>query len=161
IKRRIPIDWPMAISVLSLMIIGAAFVHSARLATEVNLELAWYQRLAFKQIIWYLIGIGGLVAACIFDYHSLARWSYVGYWGTIILLILVMIPLIGAIRFGARRWIDLGPFSLQPSEFSKLAFILAMANFLSRPLDELKLRGNFGKALGSPHYIGGFYSFIC
>ncbi len=148
IKRRLPIDWPLALSVLALMVIGAAFVHSARLATETNLETAWYHRLAFKQMIWYSIGIGGLIAACILDYHSLARWSYVGYWGTIILLILVMIPIIGAVRYGARRWIDLGPFSLQPSEFAKLAFILAMANFLSRPLDELKLPGNFAKALG-------------
>src|SRR5439155_22986253 len=83
---------------------------------------------------------------CCVDYHILARWSYVAYWGTILLLILVFI--IGPVRFGARRWIDLGPFQLQPSEFAKLAFILAMGNFLSRPPDEFRQPLLFWKALG-------------
>jgi rod shape determining protein RodA len=51
-------------------------------------------------------------------------------------------------RFGARRWIDLGVFQFQPSEFAKLAFILAQAHFLSRPIDELRLGSTFWKALG-------------
>ena len=42
----------------------------------------------------------------------------------------------------------LGFFQLQPSEFAKLAFILALAHFLSRPVDELRVAGNFWKALG-------------
>jgi rod shape determining protein RodA len=54
----------------------------------------------------------------------------------------------GTVRFGARRWFDLGFFSLQPSEFAKLAFILALANFLSRPTEELRVAHNFFKALG-------------
>src|SRR5207248_6825441 len=50
--------------------------------------------------------------------------------------------------WGARRWINLGFFQAQPSEFAKLAFIMAMANFLSRPADELRLPILFWKALG-------------
>jgi rod shape determining protein RodA len=64
------------------------------------------------------------------------------------LLVAVVIPGIGSMRFGARRWIDLGFFQFQPSEFGKLAFILAMANFLSRPPDELRSPNVFWKALG-------------
>jgi rod shape determining protein RodA len=52
------------------------------------------------------------------------------------------------VRFGARRWFDLGFFSLQPSEFAKLAFILAQAHFLSRPIEELRVLPTFWKALG-------------
>jgi rod shape determining protein RodA len=48
----------------------------------------------------------------------------------------------------ARRWIDLGVFQFQPSEFMKLAFILAQAHFLSRPAEELRLPSVFLKALG-------------
>src|SRR6266487_3195512 len=48
----------------------------------------------------------------------------------------------------ARRWFDLGFFSLQPSEFAKLAFILAQGHFLSRPVDELRLPANFWKGIG-------------
>jgi rod shape determining protein RodA len=61
---------------------------------------------------------------------------------------LVMVLLFGSVRFGARRWFDLGFFSLQPSEFAKLAFILAQAHFLSRPVEELRALLTFWKALG-------------
>jgi len=60
-----------------------------------------------------------------------------------------LIPGIGTTHgWGARRWIDLGFFQFQPSEFAKLAFILAQAHFLSRPIDELRVALNFGKCLG-------------
>jgi rod shape determining protein RodA len=52
------------------------------------------------------------------------------------------------VRYNARRWFDLGFFSLQPSEFAKLAFIIVMAHFLSRPVDELRRPGIFWKAVG-------------
>jgi rod shape determining protein RodA len=49
--------------------------------------------------------------------------------------------------WGAKRWIVLGPFQLQPSEFAKIGFILALGNFLSRPADELRSVSIFWKAL--------------
>src|SRR3954464_12980129 len=101
------------------------------------------------QIIWYPLGRGAAAALCLVDYHILARWSLVAYWITILLLVAVLIPGIGKTHgWGARRWIDLGFFQAQPSEFAKLSFIFAQAHFLSRPADELKLTGVFWKALG-------------
>src|SRR6185436_9613939 len=70
------------------------------------------------------------------------------YWVSILGLILVLLPGIGSVRFGARRWIDLGVLSIQPSEVAKLAFIFAQAHFLSRPPDELRAPHIFYKALG-------------
>jgi rod shape determining protein RodA len=70
----------------------------------------------------------------------------VAYWVTVVLLVVVLV--MGAKVYGARRWIDLGPFKLQPSEFAKIAFILALGNFLSRPVDELRRPLLFWKALG-------------
>ena len=70
----------------------------------------------------------------------------VAYWAAAVLLVLVLF--FGTVRFGARRWFDLGFFSFQPSEFAKLAFILAQAHFLSRPIEELRLPLTFWKALG-------------
>ncbi|MBL6764550.1 MAG: rod shape-determining protein RodA [Verrucomicrobiae bacterium] len=141
------IDWSIMAAVLCLMVFGAMFIYSARFATE-GPDMAFYQRQHFKQIIYYALGLGCLGALCITDYRIMSRYSYVAYWLAILSLIIVLIPIIGAVRGGARRWIDLGFFSLQPSEFAKLALILALANFLSRPTDELRLPGNFGKALG-------------
>jgi rod shape determining protein RodA len=83
------------------------------------------------------------------DYHTLARWSFVAYWAMILCLIAVLIPHIGSMHnSGARRWIDLPFYQFQPSEFAKLAFILAAANFLSRPVDELRQLKIFGLGLG-------------
>jgi rod shape determining protein RodA len=110
--------------------------------------LSWWQQPWVRQIVWYVLGLGLAGALCVVDYTMLARWSFIAYWAMIICLVAVLIPHVGSMRFGARRWIDLGFFQFQPSEFAKLAFILAGANFLSRPVDELKLPTNFWKGIG-------------
>jgi rod shape determining protein RodA len=79
----------------------------------------------------------------------ISRWSYVAYWLAMIALVAVLIPGIGKTHgWGARRWIDVGPFQSQPSEFAKLAFILAQAHFLSRPVDELRQPRIFWRSIG-------------
>jgi rod shape determining protein RodA len=131
-----------------LMFVGVAFVYSATMIGETATSLPLYDQLWFRQIVWYALGTGSAVLLCFLDYRSLARWSFVFYWLIIIMLIAVLIPGVGSVRFGARRWFDLHVFQLQPSEFAKLALILALAHFLSRPPDELRLPGNFWKAIG-------------
>jgi rod shape determining protein RodA len=131
-----------------LMFLGTAFVFSATTVGESALLVPWWQQLWFRQVIWYAIGLGGGAAVCFVDYHSIARWSSVIYWAMIVCLVAVLVPHIGSIHGGARRWIDLKVFQFQPSEFAKLTFILAMANFLSRPPNELKLPENFWRGIG-------------
>ncbi|HXR45832.1 MAG TPA: FtsW/RodA/SpoVE family cell cycle protein [Candidatus Limnocylindrales bacterium] len=135
-------------ALVGLMIIGTLFVYSATMANPVMASLPWYDQAWLRQLVWYALGFGAGAALCVLDYHTLARWSFVAYWVTIFFLIIVLVPHIGSMKFGARRWIDLGPFQFQPSEFAKLAFILALAHFLSRPADELRLPGNFWKGIG-------------
>jgi rod shape determining protein RodA len=148
IERHARVDWLLVAALGGLMVVGACFIASATLASESAALAPWYQQLWFRQIVWCALGLGAAVGICLFDYHTLARWSLVAYWLTILLLIAVLIPGIGSLRFGARRWLDLGPMQLQPSEFAKLAFILALGNFLSRPADELRLWRVFLKAIG-------------
>ena len=131
-----------------LMIIGTLFVYSATMANPAMAAVPWYDQAWLRQLVWYALGLGAGAALCVLDYHTLTRWSFVAYWVTIFFLIIVLVPHIGSMRFGARRWIDLGPFQFQPSEFAKLAFILASAHFLSRPPDELRLPLNFWKGIG-------------
>ena len=131
-----------------LMFIGAAFVFSATMVNESAAALPWFKQTWTHQLVWYALGIGAGAALCLVDYHTLARWSFVGYWAAIFFLVIVVIPHIGSMRMGARRWIDLGIFQFQPSEFAKLAFILAAAHFLSRPPDELRLPEIFWKGIG-------------
>jgi rod shape determining protein RodA len=135
------------IALAALMLIGAMFVYSAMQAST-SASLPWYSQNWVRQIVWYVLGIGVATALCVVDYHTIARWSLVIYWGMILCLVAVLIPKIGVIHYGARRWIDLPFYEFQPSEFAKLAFILAAANFLSRPVDELRQLKNFGLGLG-------------
>jgi rod shape determining protein RodA len=133
------IEWSMLIALLCLMAIGTAFVFSAAAASDPG------SRLYLKQILFYSAGLSAAGVICLVPYHTISRFATVFYWLTILLLVAVFV--FGAARFGAKRWIDLGFFQLQPSEFAKLGFILMMANYLSRPIEELRLPGNFFKAL--------------
>ena len=138
------IDWLQLLAIMWLMAIGVAFIFSATAADAATTR--WYNLLWVRQIIWCSAGLTAAAFICLIDYHILARWSYVGYWFCILLLIVVFI--FGRDVYGARRWIDLGFFKLQPAEFSKLGFILAMSHFLSRPTDELRQPRVFWKGLG-------------
>jgi rod shape determining protein RodA len=135
-------------AIVCLMFVGVAFVYSATIVGEAASTLPIYDQLWMRQIIWYIVGIGAAAAVCLIDYRTLSRWSFVIYWFTILLLVLVLIHGVGSVHLGARRWFDLKVFQLQPTEFAKLAFILAQANFLSRPPEELRLPGNFWKPIG-------------
>jgi len=134
---------------LGLMFIGTAFVYSATMVNESATLLPFYKQAWVRQLIWYAMGLGVAGAMCLLDYHTLARWADVVYWFMILCLIAVLIPHIGTTHgWGARRWIDLGPFQFQPSEFAKLAYIMSAANYLSRPVEELRQGRIFWKGLG-------------
>jgi rod shape determining protein RodA len=142
------LDRLQIVALVGLMFIGTMFVYSATMVNAAAAELPWYDQTWVRQIVWYALGLGAGTALCLIDYHTVARWSYVAYWTIILTLIMVLIPGIGSIRYGARRWIDLGVFQFQPSEFAKLAFILGAANFLSRPPEELRQPSIFWKSIG-------------
>ena len=136
-------------AVAGLMLVGTAFVFSATMANPLEADKALYSQMWFRQVIWYALGLGAAGAVCVVSYHTLARWSFVAYWAMILCLVAVLIPFIGKTHgWGARRWIDLPFYQFQPSEFAKLAFILAMANFLSRPPDELRQPKIFWQGIG-------------
>ena len=143
------VDWLMLLALAGLMFIGVFFVYSATMVSESAALVPWYNQAWVRQIFWCVLGLGAMTAMSLVDYRVVARWSAVIYGLTILLLIAVLIPGIGSTQgWGARRWIDLGPFSLQPSEFAKLGLIFAMANFLSRPTDELRSVPLFWKTIG-------------
>jgi rod shape determining protein RodA len=136
------------VALAALMVLGAAFVYSATTAGEPSGGVAWYNQMWVRQVIWYGLGTGVAAGICLVDYRTLSRWGFVIYWLTVVMLLLVLIPGIGSMRFNARRWFDLRVFQLQPSEFAKLAFILAQANFLSRPVEEVRQPAIFWKSIG-------------
>ena len=144
-ERHSRVDWLLVASAVGLMAIGLLFIYSAKQPLETT---PWFAQYAVRQGVWYTLGIAAAIGIAFIDYHSLSRWSVVAYWASILLLLAVLLPGIGASRGGARRWIDLGPFQLQPSEFAKLAFLFAQAHFLSRPNEELRRAATFLKSAG-------------
>jgi rod shape determining protein RodA len=149
LNERRKLDRLQLVALAGLMCLGAVFVFSATNANQTASTLPWFAQSWFHQLIWYALGLGAGVAVCVLDYHTLARWSFVAYWATIVFLLAVLVPFIGTTHgWGARRWIDIGLFQFQPSEFAKVAFVLAAAHFLSRPPDELRQPENFWKGIG-------------
>src|SRR5262245_31020959 len=133
-------------ALVCLMTLGGLFIYSAPMVSDAAQNSAWFNQPWVRQIFWYMAGLAVAAVVCTVDYRTLARWAVPVFWLTIFLLALVLVA--GTKRGGARRWFDLGFFSLQPSEFAKLAFILVMASFLSRPPEELRTSRIFWRAMG-------------
>jgi rod shape determining protein RodA len=93
-----------------------------------------------RQILWVGLGIAAYSVAAAFDYRRLRRWAPALYVG--MLLLLVAVHLAGRTALGARRWLSVGGFPLEPSELSKLLLVVVLAAYLSR-LERLS-----GRALG-------------
>ncbi|MBI4477364.1 MAG: rod shape-determining protein RodA [Acidobacteria bacterium] len=117
------IDWLLLAAVLALSAIGVAMIYSATGAAAGGANA----RLYLTQIYAILIGCLVLVSCLVIDYRTLGDNSHLIYVAILALLLYVM--LFGASIGGARRWIDLGPFNLQPSEFAKVGLALVLAKF--------------------------------
>lgn len=103
----------------------AAFLVVAGLVTVSTLV----PRLGARQLV--ALGIAAVVALIILavDYRTLTRWACWGYG--LGLLTLIGVLLAGRSALGARRWIAVGPITLQPSELFKLTFIGTLAAYLA------------------------------
>lgn len=122
-------DWPLLVCALLVIACGLTTVLSATRAPG-HLVSA----LVLRQAMWAGLGLIGLTAALSFDYHWLERYGYFLYAGALALLLATAV--LGSAGGGARRWIALGPVSLQPSEFAKLALVVALARYLHRHVSD-------------------------
>lgn len=95
-----------------------------------------------KQAIYGVIGLGLMFFFASFDYRYLESMTWPLYTAGILLLLAVQSPL-GVTIAGAQNWIDVGFTYIQPSEFTKVTTILALASFVSSQGDEMKRLSNF------------------
>jgi cell division protein FtsW len=91
-----------------------------------------------KHLASLLLGGIALFLASRLRLDVLERWANVLLLLNVLALLLVLVPGIGTERGGARRWLILGGFSLQPSELTKVAIVLFLARWLSRGRDRVK-----------------------
>lgn len=111
-----------------LTIIGLFFIFEASSVTTFRQigDSFYYLR---QQFIWFVIGVFFMSFFALFDYRKLYYIAFPAMLTTLILLVLVLIPGIGTKVSGARRWISLGAFGFQPSEFAKFSVILYLSSW--------------------------------
>lgn len=115
-----------------LMLPVAALLNGIGLVTIHRLDIANGSSLASRQVMWTLVGIVLLIGVLFIvrEHRHLSKYSYLlGLLG----LILLALPLVWptSINADARIWITLGPFSVQPGEFSKILLLLFFAQLLA------------------------------
>jgi cell division protein FtsW len=119
-----------------LVMLGLVMVLSASAVTEANLGHSPYRVFA-KQAVWAVIGLVGLVIVARIPYGSWRRAVIPLGLLSVAAMAAPFAPGIGANVNGATSWVRLGPLSLQPSEFLKLAVVILAADLLTRRRDDL------------------------
>ena len=130
-------DQPLVWVVVALLLWGLVMVYSASIAMPDNPRFAKYTHTYFlvRHAMWLVMAF---VAALLAYQVPMARWEKMAPWlfiASLVLLIAVLIPGLGKVVYGARRWISLGPLSFQPSELAKFAVLLYAADYMVRKME--------------------------
>ena len=121
-------DGLLAFASLALVAYGLVLIYSGSLRSYDGPAASLSNPVA-KQALFAAIAIGAMVAVSRLDYHHFLHYAWWLYGASIVALLL-LIP-IGQTEFGSTRWFELGAIQVQPSEFAKVATVLALARFLS------------------------------
>lgn len=127
--RSFPDPWILVCTLLILGI-GVVMVYSASavLAFHDHGDSFFYLK---RQLIFALLGVAAMFLTMNVDYWVWKKYAKVGLLVCFALLVIVLIPGIGVVRGGARSWLGIGSFGIQPSEFMKLGMIVFLAKWLS------------------------------
>ena len=116
------IDWALVIAILALCAIGVVMINSTTADPTRSMS-----RMYITQLYAIVLGLIAMVFMVTLDYRTFTDKSHLIYIGLCALLIYVLF--FGMVQMGARRWIPLKVFNLQPSEFAKLGVALVLAKF--------------------------------
>jgi rod shape determining protein RodA len=117
-------EWMFIAVILAILSAGVLSIYSVTQGQVSGLSI--YAR----QIIWIAIGAAAFLAMLTFDYHKISSFAYILYG--VVLVMLAVVLVFGKTSRGAQRWIPIGPFAFQPSEFAKLALIMVLASYYAR-----------------------------
>lgn len=124
-------DWWLLAILITLVMFGLVMVYSATFGLALQNDESPLAYL-IKQGLYVCVGLVGLLVAMRIDYHRYRRWAGPGMVAALLLLAaLVFVPGLGTDIYGAKRWIFIGPVSIQPSEIAKLALVIYLAGWLS------------------------------
>src|SRR5665647_244356 len=151
VNGRSAADSLLFISTLSLLAIGIMMVYSASavIAFHDFGDAFYYLK---RQLIFAGLGIVAMIITMNVDYRFWRKAAKPGLILGFILLIIVLIPGIGVVRGGARSWLGISSFGIQPSEFIKMVIIIFLAKMLSEESSQIT---HFTKGLLPPLLIVG------
>ncbi|AIC94918.1 MULTISPECIES: stage V sporulation protein E [Shouchella] len=129
-KERQAPDYILIVATIVLLSVGLIMVYSA---SEAWATYRFNDSLFFakRQLFFGSVGVLLMFFISRVDYWTWRTYSKLLLIICFILLVLVLIPGVGLVRGGARSWLGIGAFSIQPSEFMKIAMIIFLANFLA------------------------------
>lgn len=153
--RLAPYDFPLLVSVMLLLAIGAVMVYSATINDETLLSGDGAARLKVH-LAHIGVGIGAMIFGAVFPYRRWKNFVYPGLLAVIALLALVIF--IGTTAGNARRWIALPGFSVQPAELAKLAFVMFLAYSLAKKAERIR---QFAVAFIPHLMVCGTLIFLC
>jgi len=124
--------------------LGIAMIYRLDLAKN----LSGWESAGVRQILWTAVAIAISIAVIVVirNHRVLQRYRFVAMVTGIGLLLLPLLPFIGSTRFGARLWIEIGPFTFQPGELGKIALAIFFAGYLVSAAESLSMVGT--KVLG-------------
>ena len=116
-------NFKLLLYIIFLSVMGILIIRSATLSTG---EESTYT----KQIMGVVIGMAAMLIVSLIDYRWIVRMYLVVYAGICLLLALTRFTPLGTdAGTGAKRWIDIGPIRIHPSEFAKVAIVIVLAGF--------------------------------
>jgi len=113
------------LGITAILLITIGIINLYSVTTPRGIEHQYY----YNQILWAIFGLIIGVLIILLDYKKYEIFSYVIYY--ICILLLVMVFLFGKTAMGAKRWLSLGIFQMQPAELMKIALIFILAKFYS------------------------------
>ncbi len=119
-------DWGLLVFTIAIAVAGLVALYSAVTAGAMEPDVTLFK----KQLLWYGVGFGVMILCFVFDYKLFERLANIIYLASVGTLMAVLF--FGKFVAGSRRWLQLGPFTLQPSEMAKVAVIIILARYYAK-----------------------------
>ncbi len=129
--QRVEVDKILLVLPIILTVVGLVMMTNASVAQAQNLfgDKFFFAK---QQLMWAALGLAGFFISARLPSTLWEKIATPLFWLTVIALVLVLVPAVGTMALGARRWITLGQFSFQPAEIAKLTSILYFSRLFTK-----------------------------
>lgn len=126
-------NWLLLGLACALALLGLVCIRVA--AVDAPVDYGW------QQLRWLVIGVAACLLTLATPYTRFVRWRYLLYALGLVLLLAVLVVGVGGNSTTARRWIRLGTFKMQPSEFMKVIMVITLAGYIRYQTQYRRLKG--------------------